>query len=59
LTTRNPIFSSAGPYLRGKGTGRYMPVDVKSQGRENILAKLILKMMYLMKKKNKTIKNIK
>jgi hypothetical protein len=39
-----------GPYLGG-GTGRHMPGGVKSQGRQNILAKLILKMMYLMKKK--------
>jgi hypothetical protein len=32
-----------------------MPGGVKSQGRQNILAKLILKMMYRMKK-NKTVK---
>jgi hypothetical protein len=31
-------------------------VGVKSQGPQNILTKLILKMMYQMKKKNKTIK---
>jgi hypothetical protein len=37
------------------GTGRHMSGGVKSQGRQNILAKLILKMVYLMKK-NKTIK---
>jgi hypothetical protein len=47
----------SGPYLGG--TGRHMPGGVKSQGRQNILAKLILKMMYLMKKKSKTIKKIK
>jgi hypothetical protein len=32
------------PYLGGS-TGRHMPGGVKSQGRQNILAKLILKMM--------------
>jgi hypothetical protein len=39
----------SGPYL-GRGTGRHMTRGIKSQGRQNILAKLILKMMYLMKK---------
>jgi hypothetical protein len=40
----------SGPYLGG-GTGRHMSGGVKSQGWQIILAKLILKMMYLMKKK--------
>jgi hypothetical protein len=33
--------------------GRQMPRGVKSQGRQNILAKLISKMMYLIKKNKK------
>jgi hypothetical protein len=43
------------PVLR-EDKGRHMPEGVKSQGRQNILAKLILKIMYLMKNINKTIK---
>jgi hypothetical protein len=39
------------PAFRGD-MGRHMPRGVKFQGWQNILAKLILKMMYLMKKKN-------
>jgi hypothetical protein len=42
------LFLYAGSYLGG-GTGRHMPRGVKSQKRQNILEKLILKMMYLMK----------
>jgi hypothetical protein len=41
--------AGAGPYI-GRGTGRHMPGGLKSQGWQNILVKLILKMMYPMKK---------
>jgi hypothetical protein len=40
------------PVFRGD-MGRYIPGGVKSQGRQNILTKLILKIMYQMKKKIK------
>jgi hypothetical protein len=36
--------------IYGERGGRHIPGSVKSQGRQNILAKLILKIMYLMKK---------
>jgi hypothetical protein len=39
------------PVFRGRGTGKHMPRGVMSRRRQNILAKLILKIMYLMKKK--------
>jgi hypothetical protein len=43
------------PLFREEVRGRHMPGGVKFKGRQNILARLILKIMYLMKK-NKTIK---
>jgi hypothetical protein len=46
----NGLYKQSGPYLEGAGVDT-CPGGVKSQGRHNILAKLILKMMYRMKKK--------
>jgi hypothetical protein len=43
----------SGPYF---GMGKHMSGDVKSQGRQDISVKLILTMMYLIKKIKKTIK---